>query len=363
MSSADRIRELENALEEERGRTQALMDLIPAGISWLREDLTYIRANLYVSEKTNTPRDVFLRGKWGASNRLEFDRAALEKFLQSEDDTADFLAVVRQDDGSGRRHRLLWQKLKNRHEIIVVGLDIENELSAHERMFSQSKLASLGEMAGGVAHEINTPLAAIQLLSGQLEALLASDPVDREKIKNIMETVEQATERIANIVKGLLFFSREGSADPMCSESVEHIVEDTLSLCQEKFKIERISIRRIPAPSSVAVVCRRIEVSQILLNLLNNARDAVVSLPEKWIRIEVIEREAWVEIAVVDSGHGIPKKVQEKMFQPFFTSKEVGKGTGLGLSISAGLAKSNQGELSYDRQSDHTRFVLSLPKR
>jgi C4-dicarboxylate-specific signal transduction histidine kinase len=105
-----------------------------------------------------------------------------------------------------------------------------------------------------------------------------------------------------------------------------------------------------------------VQLSQVLLNLLNNARDAIEQLPEKWVRIEVAEKEGQAMISVTDSGSGIDAQTQRKLFQPFFTTKRVGKGTGLGLSVSARIMKSHQGELRYDPGSPHTRFVMSMPR-
>ena len=106
---------------------------------------------------------------------------------------------------------------------------------------------------------------------------------------------------------------------------------------------------------------RTVEISQVLLILLNNAFDAVSDLSEKWVRLDVFSNSEIVEFAVVDSGKGIPAAVREKMTQPFFTTKEVGQGTGLGLSIATGIAGAHGGLLSVDTESPHTRIVLRLP--
>jgi C4-dicarboxylate-specific signal transduction histidine kinase len=114
---------------------------------------------------------------------------------------------------------------------------------------------------------------------------------------------------------------------------------------------------------SLEIECRDIEISQVLLNLLNNAYDAVTDKEDKWVRIDVKETESAAIITVTDSGPGIPENIRNKITQPFFTTKELGKGTGLGLSISLGIVGAHQGNLTLDTHSSHTCFVVTLPKR
>jgi signal transduction histidine kinase len=113
---------------------------------------------------------------------------------------------------------------------------------------------------------------------------------------------------------------------------------------------------------SLRIDCRPTEISQVLLNLLNNAVDAVQPLAEKWVELQVRSAGKDVEISVMDSGKGIPEKIRDKVGQPFFTTKVVGHGTGLGLSISRGIVEAHGGHLNLDTQCEHTRFVVTLPK-
>lgn len=114
---------------------------------------------------------------------------------------------------------------------------------------------------------------------------------------------------------------------------------------------------------SLEIECHSIKISQVLLNLLNNAYDAIQNQKEKWIKVEIIERQHEIDLIVTDSGNGIPVSVQKRMMQPFFTTKDIGKGTGLGLSISQGIVTSHHGKINIDNASMNTRFVITLPKR
>lgn len=225
-----------------------------------------------------------------------------------------------------------------------------------------SKLSALGEMAGGVAHEINNPLATIRSLSSQLEEVIDDNPIDKALIKKMSSNLVKTIDRIAKIVQGLRTFSRDGSKDPDERVIVSQLVEETLSFCRERLKHRGIELMVDDLDKNLTFQGRAVEISQVLLNLLNNASDAVESLPRKWIRISAIESQNWLEIRVTDSGSGISREVQDKLFQPFFTTKQIGIGTGMGLSISRGIAQSHRGELTLDTRNPNTCFIIRLPK-
>lgn len=224
----------------------------------------------------------------------------------------------------------------------------------------QAKMASLGEMAGGVAHEINNPLATISLVTHHIHDLLSEPEIDRVLIKTNLEKVRRTIDRIAKIVRGLRTFSRSANKDPMQHTQLQSIVRETISLCGEKMRNHGIELR-VDEGSEIFISCRATEISQVLLNLLNNSFDAVENLEEKWIDLRVKKTDGAVSVRVTDSGKGIPPEVMDKLMQPFFTTKEVGKGTGLGLSIAKGIAEGHGGRLYVDATGANTCFVLELP--
>ncbi|MEO5970189.1 MAG: PAS domain S-box protein [Bdellovibrionia bacterium] len=231
------------------------------------------------------------------------------------------------------------------------------------QIISTSKMLALGEMAGGLAHEINNPLAVIQTLSSQIQELIDDDPLDKKLLKEMALIVERTTGRIAKIVQGLRYFARNASQDPILSVRVLDLIDDTVNLCSERLKNRGIKLIREPFSETLCFEGRDIEISQVLLNLLNNAYDAIEHLVDKWIKVTVCEQAASIEIRVTDSGPGISPEVREKIFQPFFTSKEIGKGTGLGLSSALGIIEGYRGHLTLDSNDSHTCFVLQLPKK
>ena len=233
-----------------------------------------------------------------------------------------------------------------------------------EKMVLNSKVAALGEMAGGIAHEVNNPLAIILGRSGLLLSLLKNDEVvlDRLKLTSIALSIDQTALRISKIIQGLRHISRTGAPENLEIAKMENIISDTLSFCAQRFKAKRVQLQVPVIDNELSLLCHPIQISQVVLNLLNNAYYAVKDLEQKWIRIEVLDKGSNIEIAIADSGNGIPEEFQEKIFEPFFTTKPIGSGTGLGLSVSKGIVESHNGKIELDRLSKNTRIVVSLPK-
>jgi len=221
-------------------------------------------------------------------------------------------------------------------------------------------MASLGQMAAGIAHEVNNPITIIHGTAGLLKKAAQTPNRDQEKIVNGLERIEKTALRISRIIKGLRMFSRSGENDPATPTPLSEILEETLDLCRERFKDYAIDLR-IGSIPNVAIRCRPTQISQVLLNLLNNSFDAVSRGQEKWVRMDFESDSARVRISVTDSGPGLPEETQRRLMEPFFTTKEPGKGTGLGLSISRGIVEEHGGTLTYERENRNTCFSITLP--
>ena len=230
------------------------------------------------------------------------------------------------------------------------------------RALHSSKMAVLGEMAGGIAHEINTPLAIIMTLSGQLLELINEGDLEPETFRNSLAKIEKTSERIAKIISGLRSFSRDSSKDTFSEVSLRTVIDETLSFCRERITREGVTLELVIPDSEIKFLGHSTEISQVLLNLLSNAHDAVLNLEKKHIKLAIIETERDIEISVTDSGTGIPFELQKKVFNPFFTTKPVGKGTGLGLSISSAIIKNHGGVMFIDDTCPQTKFSIWLPK-
>lgn len=232
-----------------------------------------------------------------------------------------------------------------------------------QQQVHSSKMAALGEMAGGIAHEINNPLATIKIRATQIKRIAKIEPLNIEKLEQAVNSIDLTTDRISSIIKGLRNFARDGEQDSFEPSSVNSIIDESLDLCRAKLLNREIDIRWTHLENDLQIDCKRVQISQVVLNLISNSVDAIAEKAEKWIQISVEDLDDLVMISVTDSGLGIPPEVAHKIMQPFFTTKEIGKGTGLGLSISVGIIKAHQGQFFYDSSTVNTTFRIVLPKQ
>ena len=236
-------------------------------------------------------------------------------------------------------------------------IEINYELE-RVKSIQQSKLASLGELSAGIAHEINNPLAIIMGNLGIIKQFI-NDP---EKIEERVFKISKSCDRINQIVKNLKKFSR--ASDEAKHETIvfQNVVEEAISLAEFKAKEFQTPITLV-SNSNCSILCNEIELEQVIINLINNAIDATKDLKDRWVKVSIEESSEFVELRIWDSGRGIPLDVQEKIFDPFFTSKEVGEGTGLGLSITKGIVENHNGTIEIDNDSLNTCFLLKFKKR
>ena len=175
------------------------------------------------------------------------------------------------------------------------------------------------------------------------------------------QVILDTAHRVAKIIRGLRDFSRDASKDERKLFTVQKLLDLTFDFCGEKFKNHKIQIDFSSDHLDQEIYGKITELSQTLLNLLNNSFDAIHGSENPWIKLEVEVVDRNILLRVSDSGHPIPQQIVEKVFQPFFTTKPVGKGTGLGLSISKGILENHGGDLFYDAEKATTCFVMQLP--
>jgi PAS domain S-box-containing protein len=247
--------------------------------------------------------------------------------------------------------------------IVGVGMDITERKRMEAQLAATARLSALGMMAGGVAHEINNPLAIIHAsASDLLDTAKEEGHVPEDVVVRTVTRIRQTADRIARIVKSMRRIARDGSQDPFFSVHVSKIIEQTLEVCQAKFKDQSVALRLPALDPHLQIACREVQISQVLLNLLTNALDAVAGQAgEKWVRMNIERRDESIVLSVVDSGPGVVPELKARIMEPFFTTKEVGKGTGLGLSLSRTIAEEHGGKLEVTEDHGHTCFSLTLP--
>jgi C4-dicarboxylate-specific signal transduction histidine kinase len=239
----------------------------------------------------------------------------------------------------------------------------EQELrEKQEQLVQAGKLATLGELTTGVAHELNNPLNNIGLFIGNaidlIELGMADPDLERimQELHNAMRQVHKATE----IISHLRTFGR---ATSVSRESVEisQVIRNSLSLMQEQLRLRQIEVKLL-LEEEVFVMGNAIQLEQVFINLLTNARDAMAHSTRKIITIGCTSQANGVEIRFCDTGTGIPVGLEQRIFDPFFSTKEVGAGTGLGLSITYGIIKEHQGTIVVENcPDDGALFLIQLP--
>lgn len=357
-------------LEEEHSILQTIVDTVPGYLSYIDKDLRYMVMNANLRRQLNISEADYVGKKVGFLHDM-YDVVAKEiiQFALSDRDTLNREMELRIDN-EYRWHMICLRKSDDRQWLVCVSINIHHEkmlqLEAEDqkaKVLASAKMAALGEMSSGIAHEINNPLAIISGKAHRIQRMIEKLPNFQEskEVEKDVQSVQNMVSRIAKIIRGLQTFARDGEKESFVETSVRSILEETLSLCQTRMKDAQVDLV-LPSEITAAIQCRPTQLSQVFLNLLNNAFDAVKDCPVKRIQIEIEESSHELVIRINDSGAGIPIEIRDRIFQPFFTTKEVGKGTGLGLSISSGIIRAHGGSLELDSARAETCFVIRLPR-
>lgn len=356
---------------------QPLLDAIPAHVYIKDVDSRMLFVNRHFELVFKTTKEKTI----GRLVTEIFPEEAARVFVKNDRKVVETktLVVAREtaQDALGREriyHSEKFPLLDRRGEVYAVcgiSTDITERVHAESLIEQQrgmlvhsSKMSSLGEMASGIAHEINNPLAIIYGKAHLLRLMAEQGSLEPGAVEQLTGQIEKTAMRISKIVRSLRSFARDAEADPLERVPLKQIVEETLELCQERFLSRKVSLKVDQIPENLDVLCRSVAISQVLLNLLNNAFDAVDSgqNASPWISLTAQEDQDQVVISVGDNGPGIPESIKDRILEPFFTTKEVGKGTGLGLSVANAILSQHQGKLWIDSCGGPTCFKFSLPK-
>jgi two-component system NtrC family sensor kinase len=234
-----------------------------------------------------------------------------------------------------------------------------------ESLLQSSKMAALGKMAAGVAHEVNNPLAVIKEKAGWIRDLLEEEDVKHsenfQEFKDSVDKIEIHVDRAKKVVHRLLGFARR--MEPLREKvDVNAVLEQTLSFLENEAKYRNISITTRMQQNLPRILSDTSQLQQVFLNILNNAIDAIGKEGNISISTRADLRTKEVQVTITDSGPGIPREIEKKIFDPFFTTKQVGKGTGLGLAISYSIIDKLGGTLRLENsQSKGASFIITLP--
>lgn len=344
--------ELEEALSIENKRLQEVVDSVPGFMILVSEKGKQLQSSQIDKEVLNSPELM--------SEIQEFKNSGVSKKIKEieievESERHSFVVSfekVQSIEGSMIIFGLPIDELKEmRHQ-----LEVEKAKAAYA-----SKLAGIGMMASGVAHEINNPLAIISMNAETLRAKLASSGVEQSVWDKKTRTITDTVNRIASIIRSLQQLSREDVLPQRTKVDLHQIIREVINVSSERMKQLGISLN-YENEKSLLVEGHYVELGQVFLNLINNSVDAVKETSLKQIFIEVEETAEEYVLDIKDTGIGITPEVEKNLFQPFFTTKDIGSGTGLGLSISRSILLSNQGSISLVRPTNLTTFQVRVKK-
>lgn len=269
-------------------------------------------------------------------------------FLQINDRTRD-----REKDAILSRATQLLEK-RNR-ELDTLNRDL-NE--AYDQLVLSGKLTAVGEMATSMILEMRHPLELMMV-----NAQMLDDHIRDREATEMLQAIIQAGAQVNKIVEGLRGIAQKGGRPNTETLSVKDLIDDTAKLFRKQVQQRKIDLQIDKIDPELKIDCRPTEITQVFLNLLSNAADAVEDYDTRWIRLEAVQQDSDVAISFVDSGTGLPAELVPKLMEPFFTTKAAGTGTGtgLGLSISKKILEAHKGSLSVNHDRENTCFVATLP--
>ena len=240
---------------------------------------------------------------------------------------------------------------------IVVLENVSSRVKLEETLQQSEKLSSIGLLAAGVAHEVNTPLTGV---SSYTQMLLGMVPETDPK-HALLQKMQRQTDRATNIVSNLLNFSRIGSVTDSTEVDINRLLDDTLQLLEPQIRKSSIEIIKNYSDDIQPIFGNAGKLQQVFTNLILNARDAMIAGGKITLRTDLVDDDE-IKVEVTDTGEGIPPENLGKIFDPFFTTKGVGNGTGLGLAVTYGIVQEHGGTIEAFSESGHgTTFMLSFP--
>jgi PAS domain S-box-containing protein len=363
-------RKLEIELEKSEENYHAVFSNIPNPVFVLAlEDFTILDCNHSVLEVYGYHESDLVRSSF-LDLFLPEERAQYSAQMTN----AKVLNQVRHLHRSGRmlfvNIRISPSKYSGRNVLLITISDITKRLEAEQQLIQASKMATLGEMATGIAHELNQPLSVIKTASTFFTRKLERDePIDPEILKSMLSKVDGNVDRAARIINHMRQFARKSDLE-LYAVQINDVLHNAFEIFSQQLKVRGIEVQWDLYTDLPKIQADPQRLEQVFINLLINARDAI---EEKWnrqgrndqpdgIRIGTSLRDRQVACRICDTGLGVPPNLRKKIFEPFFTTKQVGKGTGLGLSISYGIVMECQGQIWVEpSEPQGACFVMTLP--
>lgn len=364
------MKRLEEEIRRSEQKYRDIFNNIPNPVFVLdRRSLTIIDCNDVVKSVYGFDKEELL---WSSFLRL-FEESEHQNYAL-DIRSSDTLNHVRQLTKDGRliyaNIRISPSEYLGRDAFLVTTSDITKRLLAEQQLIQASKMATLGEMATGIAHELNQPLSVIKTASSFLiKKVIKGQPIRDDILKTMAEEIDSHVDRASKIINHLREFGRKSEVKKE-AVYVNEALQKALDIFSQQLKLREIEVVKQFAENLPPVSANSNRLEQVFINLLINARDAIEEKIEKSftkdvdkkIYLNTSARNGKVIISVKDTGMGIPQSVLDKIFEPFFTTKRVGKGTGLGLSISYGIVQDYEGTIQVETaENEGAEFIVQFP--
>jgi len=260
-------------------------------------------------------------------------------------------------NAKGEVAQLLTKKMRLEIDGTHYLLGITRDITQYNK---SAQLNHMSKLSSGLAHELLTPLTVMDFNIQKSKDLLAKNAFDQASAENFLAKMQLVQKRLTDTVQSVQLFAVQARLQAPQKTNLPLLCEEVREMVAPRINLRKSKLMDFTAPP-VELFSRGTQISQVLVNLIHNAADAVAVLDERWVQLEFKRLAQSVEIRVIDSGKGIPAEVADKLMEPFFTTKSGGEGTGLGLSLASRIVADHHGELFYDAAAPHTTFVLRLP--
>jgi histidine kinase len=370
-------KQLEYKLEKSEKKYHAIFDSIPNPVFVLDVNTFNI---LDCNESVKSVYG-FNKNETLNKNFLDFFKEGSRNDYAFKLSTASVINQVKQLAKDGRtlyvNIRVSPSEYSGQKVLLVTTSDITKRLEAEQQLIQTSKLATLGEMSTGVAHELNQPLSVIKTVSSFfIKKINKNEQIDINTLHTMLKKVDSNVDRATRIINHMRQFARKSDLS-LAKIQINDVIDKAFDIFSQQLKVRGIEVIRETTEDLPLIKADTLRLEQVFINLLINARDAIEAfeekkfypaadkketLPEKKIYLRTYRKPDKVVVEIEDSGEGIPKEILEKVFEPFFTTKQVGKGTGLGLSISYGIVKDCDGEFRViSPKGKGACFILEFP--
>jgi len=306
---------------------------------------------------------------------VEEDRFRIGKLMMraaNGEETIDTEFKIQCDDDSYRVLKCKLDRIEGNDQLSTVvtaicwdiselKLTLEQITEERQRSLFSAKMATMGHLAVGIARDIANQLAIVQINAQAIRNITVKEKMNRTEIKQYSIKILSKCKKMAVLSQRLQMFESAEESEPFSIIPIQELIAEVLSFCTTSLKRDDIELREPMSESVIMAEVQVVQIQQVLLNLLNNAIDAVKGTESPWVEIGVEEREGAIRILVSNSGT-IPNEIRNKIMEPFFTTKPVGKARGLGLSISQDILTAHGGKIYLSDLQNHTQFVITLPK-